>query len=258
MKTYPKISIITPSLNQGQFIEKTILSILSQSYPNLEYFIVDGGSTDDTLKILEKYTDRLTWFSEPDRGQTDAINKGLRRATGDIVAYLNSDDILLPNTLLEVGAIFAARPQSIWVTGQCLIIDENDREVRRFITTYKNILLRLRSFSLLLITDYISQPATFWRRNIIEEIGMPNENLHYVMDYDFWLRLYSKYPPIFIPKYLASFRVHKASKTTTNYKNVFVDEEQVVIQNHTRSFWLKYLHHAHRALINFAYSILNR
>jgi len=189
LKIYPKITIITPSFNQGQFIEKTILSILSQDYPNLEYFVIDGGSSDNTLQILEKYTERLTWISEPDRGQTDAINKGLRRATGDIVAYLNSDDLLSPNTLLEVGAIFAARPQTVWVTGQCLIVDENGREVRRLITMYKNILLRLRSFSLLLIMDYISQPATFWRRNIIEEIGMPNEKLHYVMDYEFWLRL---------------------------------------------------------------------
>lgn len=166
MEMHPKISIITPSLNQGDFIEQTILSVLSQDYPNLEYLIVDGGSLDATLDVLAKYSGKVTWISEADKGQTEAINKGLRRATGSIVSYLNADDLLLPGTLKRVEQAFINHPQTYWVTGKCRIVDEENNEIRRPITVYKNILLGLHSFSSLLMTNYISQPATFWRREV--------------------------------------------------------------------------------------------
>ena len=256
---YPKISLITPSLNQGQFIEETIQSVLSQKYPNLEYIVMDGGSSDNTLAVLKRYSSQLTWVSEKDTGQTNAINKGLRMASGDILAYLNADDLLLPGTLLKVAQLFMEYPQAMWLTGQCRIIDERNHEIRKLITAYKNLWLRLSHPSILLITDYISQPATFWRASLISEIGYLDESLHYVMDYEYWLRLYSKYQPMFIPEYLAAFKIHLQSKTTsTGHKNVFIDEERAIIQRHTNSRSLMLLHDLHRLLMTSTYSLINR
>lgn len=256
---YPKISLITPSLNQGKFIEETIQSVLSQNYPNLEYIVMDGGSSDNTVAILKRYSTQLKWVSEKDDGQTDAINKGLRMASGDILAYLNADDLLLPGTLLRVAQLFMEQPKTMWLTGQCRIIDEDNREIRKLITAYKNIWLRLRLSAILLITDYISQPATFWRASVVNDVGSMDNSLHYTMDYDYWLRLYSKYPPLFVPEYLAAFKIHPQSKTTsTGHKDVFIDEELSVIHRYTDSHLLIRLHVLHRSLMTFVYSILNR
>jgi glycosyltransferase involved in cell wall biosynthesis len=190
----PKISIITPSFNQGPFIERTIRSVLDQEYPNFEYIVMDGGSMDGTIEILRKYEGRLKWISQKDEGQADAINKGIGVATGDVIAYLNSDDVYEPGTLKKVADQFSAHPETLWLTGHCRIIDEQDREIRRPITAYKNFLLRHYSHSLLLITNPISQPATFWRRQVIDELGVFNKNEHFVMDYDYWLRIGKRYP----------------------------------------------------------------
>ena len=257
--SYPKISIITPSLNQGRFIEETIQSVLSQAYPNLEYIIMDGGSSDDTLSVLERYSNQLKWVSEKDTGQTHAINKGLRMASGDILAYLNADDLLLPGTLIKVAQLFMKCPQAMWVTGKCRIINEDNREIRRLITGYKNFWLHFRHRSVLLITDYISQPATFWRADVLNEMGYFDESLHYVMDYEYWLRLYAKYPLVFIPAYLAAFKVHSQSKTTsTGHKDVFIEEEQLILQRYTRSKFMFFLQGAHRWLMTTVYSVINK
>jgi len=259
MKKYPRISIITPSFNQGNFIEETILSVVSQDYPDLEYLVMDGGSSDATLNVLKKYSGKITWFSEADNGQTHAINKGLRRATGSIVGYLNADDLLLPGVLGKVAEALIDDPQTWWVMGKCRIVDEENNEIRRPITVYKNILLRLHSLSTLLMTNYISQPATFWRGEALESIGYLDESLHYVMDYEYWLRLYSKYPPVFIPEYLAAFKIHRNSKTTsTGHKDIYIAEEKIVVQRYARSRFQMFLHDAHRFMMTFAYSVMNR
>ena len=259
MEMHPKISIITPSFNQGDFIEQTILSVLSQDYPNLEYLVMDGGSSDTTLTILKKYSGKVTWISEADKGQAHAINKGLRRASGSIVGYLNTDDVLLPGTLKKVADAFINDPQTVWVTGKCRIVDEENNEIRRPITVYKNTLLGSHNFSLLLMTNYISQPATFWRREALESAGYLDENLRYVMDYEYWLRLYSRWPPVFIPEYLAVFKIHRNSKTTsTGHKDVYVDEEKIVVGRYVRSRFQMFLHNMHRLMMTFAYSVMNR
>ena len=256
---YPKISLVTPSLNQGKFIEDTIQSVLSQNYPNLEYIVMDGGSSDNTLSVLERYSTQLKWISEPDNGQTDAINKGMHLVSGDILAYLNADDLLLPGALLRVGQLFMERPEAMWLTGQCRIIDESNREIRKLITAYKNLWLRVQRPSILLITDYISQPATFWRASVVNDVGQMDNSLHYTMDYEFWLRLCSKYPPLFVPEYLAAFKIHPHSKTTTTgHKDVFVQEELAVIKRHTNSQTLVRLHILHRLLMTSVYSLINR
>lgn len=257
--TLPTISLVTPSLNQGDFIEKTILSVLSQEYPHLEYIVMDGGSSDNTPRVLEHYSDRIRWVSEPDRGQTDAINKGLRMTHGSIVGYLNADDALLPGSLWKVADAFANQPDARWATGKCRIVAEAGIEIRKSITSYKNLLLGMSSFPFLVMTNYISQPSTFWRRDAMEEVGFLDEGLQYIMDYEYWLRLYSRYPLLFIPEYLASFTIHPASKTTSmGHRDVYIREEKDVIRRHTRSRALWLLHDLHRSLMTGTYAFVNR
>ena len=179
------------------------------------------------MQILERYSDRVIWNSEPDEGQSHAINKGLQIATGDIVAFLNSDDTYEPGALYRVASFFSERPDVQWAYGKCRIIDEHDREIRRPITWYKNILLRTYSYRKLLAENFISQPATFWRRSLHEEIGYLNPDEHFVMDYEFWLRLGQRYPAGVIPAYLASFRMYEASKSGSLSNPQFVDELRV-------------------------------
>lgn len=256
---HPRISIITPSLNQGEFIEETILSVLSQEYPCLEYLVMDGGSSDNTIRVLEKYSNKIKWVSETDNGQTNAINKGLQLTDGSIVGYLNADDLLLPGSLWKVAGVFTQHPDVMWTIGKCRIIDGKNNEIRKPITRYKNFLLKLGGFPLLVMTNYISQPSTFWRRDVLDAVGFLDESLHFVMDYDYWLRLYFRYPPVFIPDYLASFKIHPASKTTsTGHRNVYIEEEKRVIRRYTGSRWLLLLHDLHRLFMTGAYSVVNR
>ena len=255
----PSITIVTPSLNQGSFIEATIASVLSQKYPRLEYIIADGSSTDNTLDVLKKYSEVVKWYSKKDNGQTEAINNGMRMATGDIVAYLNADDILLPGSLFLVAEIFAKQKNIQWLTGQCRIIDENGKDIRPIIALYKNLLLYSRSDRGLLVTNYISQPATFWRRSLMEQCGLLDESLHYVMDYEYWLRLWKTAPPFILHKALAGFRVQSNSKTTSRgHLDGYIKEEQRIIARHTASHFWSVLHDVHRLLMTGAYALINR
>lgn len=222
-----KISVITPSYNQAQFIERTIESVLNQNYPELEYIIMDGGSTDGTVEILKKYSDRIIWKSEKDNGQSDAINKGLRIATGDIVTYLNSDDTYEPNAFTKVIKFFQKNPDKKWAYGKCKIIDAADQEIRKPITLYKNLLLKKYSYTKLLSENFISQPATFWKREIHAKIGFFDENEHFCMDYEFWLRIGKNYPAGVINDYLANFRYHTNSKSGSVNKKQFQDELRI-------------------------------
>jgi len=252
MTKLPKISIITPSMNQGTFIERTIRSILDQKYPNLEYLVIDGGSTDGTIDILKRYGERLKWVSEKDEGQADAINKGVLMATGDVIAYLNSDDVYEPGALLRVAEYFASHPEAMWLTGKCRIIDEHDREIRGMITAYKNFLLRHYSYGMLLVTNPISQPATFWRRELVREFGLFDKNEHLVMDYEYWLRIGRRYGPGILDGYLARFRVHGRAKTvSTNFSNF--KQELAVAKKYSRSKAVRMLHYANYAIIVSAY-----
>lgn len=252
----PKISIITPSYNQGDFIEQTILSVLDQGYPNLEYIVIDGGSTDATLKILNKYENRLSFISEQDNGQGHAINKGLQRATGDVVAFLNSDDYYEPGALFHVGNYFMANPEVAWLSGKCRSVNANGEEIRTWITAYKNFWLRTQSYTILLILNYISQPATFWRRNIIEKIGYLDENLDYTMDYEYWLRTGKQYPLHYLPENLVNFRIHSISKSGNTYSKQF-DEELLYVEEFSSGLVLK-MHVIHNWIIKLFYRVFSK
>jgi GT2 family glycosyltransferase len=256
MEHPPRISIITPSYNQGPFIERTIKSVLSQEYPNLEYIVMDGGSTDETLDILLKYEKQLKWISQKDNGQADAINRGIKLSTGNIIGYLNSDDLYEPGTLDIVARHFLDHPETMWLTGKCRIIDEWDREIRPAITAYKNFLLRHYSYSLLLVTNPISQPATFWRRDAMNECGLFDEYEHLVMDYGYWLKVGKKYPLSVLDRYLAAFRVYATSKTSSSFLTTFKRERHLA-KSYSPSSTLNMLHYLSNALIASSYIVLN-
>ncbi len=252
----PKVSIITPSFNQAEYIEKTIKSVLSQDYSNFEYIVMDGGSTDGTVEILKKYDKKIIWRSEKDKGQGEAINKGLKLAKGEILAYLNSDDTYSPGALKKVAEFFIKNPKKIWVFGKCRIIDEKDKEIRKSITSYKNFWLSRYNYHTLLILNYISQPAVFWRREVYREIGEFNQEEYWELDYDYWLRLGKKYEPGFIDQYLANFRVHQEAKTSIGVKHFL--EEVEVAKRYTKNPFLIGLHYLNFLSIVFGYSLLSR
>ncbi len=264
MRNPPRITIITPSFNQGVFIERTIKSVLSQGYPDLEYIVVDGGSTDGTLDILRRYEGELRWVSEPDAGQSDAINKGMRMSSGDIVAYLNSDDTYEPGALKKVAEYFQENPACMWLTGRCRIIDEHDKVFRGFVSRYKNFLLARYSYNMLLVTNFICQPSTFLRRALFDEIGPFDESEHLVMDYEYWLRAGGTrgagrdgtgHRPGIINSNLACFRVYTASKTSSSFKDTF-SQELAISKRYTRSRLLIALHYLSYQGICIAYRLL--
>jgi len=207
--SYPKISIVTPSYNQGKFLERTILSILNQNYPNLEFIIIDGGSTDESLKIIKKYEKYLSyWVSEKDRGQSDALNKGFKMTTGEIIGWQNSDDIYLPGAFDKVAKFFKENSKIDIVYGNRFDIDEDDNIIgeSRFVRFSK------------IVYQYDGLPfgtqSLFWRRALFSKIGYLDVELHFSMDYEYFLRAaIFKAKFRYIPFYLGAMRRHKAAKT---------------------------------------------
>ncbi len=209
----PKISIVTPSYNQAKFLERTIRSVLDQKYPNLEYIIIDGGSTDGSVEIIQKYSDKLSyWVSEKDGGQTDALNKGFRHATGEIVAWLNSDDMYVQQTFEIVGKTFLKKPSLDVVFGNSLLVDVNDRVLRRTRNT------PYWWPSQILLGVVLPQPAAFWKQALFEKYGYLDESFHFAMDYEFFCRIGQYIRVKHIPKDFVCFRTHPAQKTETLQK----------------------------------------
>lgn len=238
MKHLPGISLVTPSFNQGAYLEATLRSVLEQEYPNLQHIIIDGGSTDDSRDILEYYRPAIESAGgriiiEPDDGQTQAINKGLRLATGDIVGWLCSDDLLLPRALETVGFHFTDRPDRNWCAGVCRMIDPQGEFIApnrpEGIFTLEGVLMRNqeRPFNL-------PQPSVFWRRRLHDQLGLLDESLHYCMDFEFWVRLLSAgYAPALLDVELACYRLHETSKTCAAPEG-FLREHLVIERKYAR------------------------
>jgi glycosyltransferase involved in cell wall biosynthesis len=204
----PLVTIVTPSFNQGRFIAATIESVLSQDYPSLEYLIVDGASTDETAAVAARFEGRLTFISEPDRGQSDAINKGFRLARGEIVAWLNSDDIFLPGAVSTAVEALRRRPDAAAVYGDGYQIDEDGNVISRFAATQEFNLWRLVNLS-----DFILQQTVFFRRRIFDEIGFVDESLHYGMDWELLMRIGLHYPIVYVPRDMGAIREYAAAKS---------------------------------------------
>jgi glycosyltransferase involved in cell wall biosynthesis len=252
---YPQISVITPSFNQSAFIQRTIDSVLEQNYPNIQYIVIDGKSSDGTIEILESYGKQFEWISEEDNGQSHALNKGLKMTTGEIIAFINSDDYYEPGAFLKVANYFEQNPQAYWLTGRCRTVDEQGIEIRKAITAYKNFWLNFCSYRVLQVLNYISQPATFWRREVIDLVPEFDEELSYAMDYDFWLRVGQEFDLHVIPEYLANFRIHSTSKAGASASAQF-DSGLLIARRYIRQKPFEWLHRAHNSMIVGVYRLL--
>ena len=201
-----KISIITPSFNQADYLDQTIRSVLDQDYPDIEYLIADGASTDGSLGIIKEHSERLAWWvSELDAGQADAINKGFSRATGEIIAWLNSDDYYLPETLATVAELFIANPNAGIIYGDVLSVDGegNPINVQHFAQYSIEDLMQFK---------IISQPGVFMRRSVLEQAGYLDLDYHFLLDHQLWLRVAQLAPMIYTPQTLAVARYHADAK----------------------------------------------
>lgn len=259
-----RISVVTPSFNQAQFLGRTIKSVVDQDGDfQIEYIVMDGGSTDGSVKLLEKTERELkgnkrvnfSWVSKKDKGQSDAINQGIKKATGSIVGYLNSDDYYEPGCFKKVIAQFEKNKSGKWLTGYSRIVDVDGKEIQKATFLYKKLWLDRYSHNKLMITNFVCQPSTFWKKEIFDKYGLFDENLHYAMDYDFTLRIARKNRPIIEKSILTNFRIHGESKGGTSFKKQFA-EDYSLAKKYSNSTVLRALHKVHNWAIVGIYNIV--
>ena len=239
----PKISIVTPSFNQARFLERTITSVLDQGYDNLEYIIIDGGSIDGSVDIIRKYSNRLAfWTNEPDRGQNDAINKGLRRATGDWLAWQNSDDVYYPGAFASLARAAAAHPHAHLITGNMATIDPEDRRL------YEHHYVRPTYGAIRSEGMIVASQAAFWRRGVHETIGYISESLTCAFDYEWFLRVTQRFDAWHVPEIWGGLRIHDTTKSTQLAPR-FAPEGDIVRLAHPFPKWKVPFYRVRRAML---------
>ncbi|OGM13507.1 hypothetical protein A3A76_03730 [Candidatus Woesebacteria bacterium RIFCSPLOWO2_01_FULL_39_23] len=248
MKLLPKISIVIPSYNKVKYIGETLESIIRQNYPNLEVIIQDPGSTDGSLEIIrtyeKKYHNVIKLYKEKDDGQLDAINKGLSKAKGELLAFINADDVYEKGSLRIVGEYFRTNPNTIWLAGRGRVIDGGGREITRHITTYKNLLLMINYYPLLLMVNYLMQPSVFMSTKVFEKYGLFRGNTRFIMEYELWLRVGRSKMPAVINKYLSSFRIPERSFSKDEFDKT-LSEDWKIVKLHTNNPFVLALHFIH-------------
>jgi glycosyltransferase involved in cell wall biosynthesis len=219
----PKVSIITPSYNQGRFLEASILSVLQQDYPNLEYIVVDGGSKDESVEIIKKYQDRFAWWvSEKDKGHADALNKGFSHATGEILAWLNSDDIYFPGAVSEAIGALMDHPKVGMVYGDADLIDDLGAPAGQFASKQTSYRQMLRG------SVHIPQATTFFRTDVWRRVGPLDLSLFFSFDYDLWVKIAKVSDILYVPSRWAKFRIHESGKTIVNDDRCYPDMLRVL------------------------------
>lgn len=251
----PKISIITPSYNQARYLEQTIKSVVDQNYPRLEYLIMDGGSTDGSVQIIKKYAAKypkiIRWRSHKDSGQVSAINEGLAKAKGDIVAYINSDDYYLPGSFQQVASYFQSHPDCMWLVGNCQVTQIS----LKWTFWLKHLWLVDKFPWALLIYNTINQPAVFLQRSLVKKVGMFDSKYKYAFDYDYWIRCLKYSMPFRLHTALAVFRVHSDSLGNRGYEVQFT-EDIAVCKKYISNKFIIFLHSLGSKLTTTGYHLL--
>ena len=238
-----RVSIVTPSYNQAQFQERTIQSVLQQTYADIEYIVIDGGSTDGSKEIIERYADRITyWVSEKDKGQTDAINKGFAQATGEVLAWLNSDDTMEPDAVKRAVEELKRHPEVGMVYGHGFFIDGEDKKIGDFPSAQTNY-AKLRQAYV-----HICQQASFWRAALWNKVGPLDDSIYFAMDYDLWLRLAKEAPLLFINEHWANFRLHGEAKSVAEDDRCWPDMLKIHLRDGGSRFSVLYLKYLVRKL----------
>lgn len=216
---WPKISLVTPSYNQADMLERTIQSVLSQNYPNLQYVIQDGGSTDNSVKVIRKYEDQIHyWESRPDEGQSHAIEMGFKHTDGEVMGWLNSDDILMPGALWEIGRFFKRNSRTDVAFGHRMIIDEQDRKIGQWV-------LPSNTHRYLPYADYLAQESVYWHRRIWKKAGGIDRNFRFAMDWDLFLRFRKSFGKFKrIRRFIGAFRIHESQKTSSQISDIGAQE----------------------------------
>jgi len=244
----PLISIIIPSFNKVKYIERTLKSIVAQSYKNYEVIIQDGGSTDGTLEVIknyaEKYPRHIAFVSKKDGGQLNAINSGLKKANGEIITYINADDEYTEGAFESVAGHYTENPEALWFAGQGIVINEKGSEIAKLASRYKSYLLIINSYLLILVVNYLMQPSVFLTKKAIKNYGSFTGTKDFVTEYDMWLQLGKVKMPIIINKVISKFRIESGTKTKKMFKKLLTEDEKI-IKKFTSNIIVLFLHRFH-------------
>ncbi|OGM81165.1 hypothetical protein A2393_02380 [Candidatus Woesebacteria bacterium RIFOXYB1_FULL_41_13] len=244
----PIISVVIPSFNKAKYIGKTLDSIIKQEYPNLEVIIMDGGSTDGTLKVIEKYAHKYPEFikyqSKNDKGQMDAVNKGFNKAKGKILTYINADDIYKAGAFAEIEKMYRLNIDALWFAGRGMVIDGKGDRIAVWPNRYKNLLLAINSYPLLLIVNYLMQPSVFITRTAWKRFGPFVGTKKFITEYELWLKIAEVRMPIVTNKYLSSFRI-EPSTITKKFTRLLLQEDEKIVKRYTSSNLIIFLHNLH-------------